>query len=217
MHVKSPYPALACPYLNGRHILIYWREDKRKRENLKVNLPYPHIKRPAKTKPIVIMVKGKATATISGRTVAETDEYEVVEGNIYVRMLNIFERQKQSLSWRIFKFPPSWVQRCPTSVEFPEDTHQVNASSVNMSYFSKTDHTTHCPWKGDASYYNINLDSESAAWPCTFSDEGKNWHNVQKRNWRTRLGTTRLQRRRRATSKTMSLSVSEAPWLTMRS
>jgi hypothetical protein len=30
------------------------------------------------------MVKGKATATVSGRTVAETDEYEVVEGNIYV-------------------------------------------------------------------------------------------------------------------------------------
>jgi uncharacterized protein (DUF427 family) len=25
---------------------------------------------------------------------------------------------------------------------------------------SKTDHSTHCPWKGDAAYYNINLDSE---------------------------------------------------------
>lgn len=31
------------------------------------------------------MVKGKATATVSGRTIAETDEYEIVEGNVYVR------------------------------------------------------------------------------------------------------------------------------------
>ena len=30
------------------------------------------------------MTKGKAKATVSGRTIAETDEYEVVEGNIYV-------------------------------------------------------------------------------------------------------------------------------------
>ncbi|KAF4636962.1 hypothetical protein G7Y89_g1120 [Cudoniella acicularis] len=72
------------------------------------------------------MVKGKATATVSGRTIAETDEYEVVEGNIY--------------------FPPS---------------------SVNMSYMSKTDLSTHCPRKGDASYYSINLDKtelKNAAW-----------------------------------------------------
>jgi hypothetical protein len=33
------------------------------------------------------MVKGKATATVSGRKLAETDEYEIVEGNIYVRGL----------------------------------------------------------------------------------------------------------------------------------
>lgn len=33
------------------------------------------------------MTQGKATATVSGRTIAETDEYEVVEGNIYVRCL----------------------------------------------------------------------------------------------------------------------------------
>jgi hypothetical protein len=31
------------------------------------------------------MTHGKAIATVSGRTIAETDEYEVVEGNIYVR------------------------------------------------------------------------------------------------------------------------------------
>ncbi|CAG8971518.1 hypothetical protein HYALB_00005414 [Hymenoscyphus albidus] len=72
------------------------------------------------------MVKGKATATVSGRTIAETDEYELVEGNVY--------------------FPPS---------------------SVNMSYLRKTDHSTHCPHKGDASYYSVNLDKtelKNAAW-----------------------------------------------------
>ncbi|KAM3071597.1 hypothetical protein ACMFMG_009473 [Clarireedia jacksonii] len=71
-------------------------------------------------------IKGKATASVSGRTIAETDEWEVVEGNVY--------------------FPPS---------------------SVNQSMLSKTDHSTHCPWKGDASYYTINLDKtelKNAAW-----------------------------------------------------
>lgn len=30
------------------------------------------------------MPKGKATATVSGRKIAEADEWEVVEGNVYV-------------------------------------------------------------------------------------------------------------------------------------
>ncbi|KAL3420117.1 DUF427 domain-containing protein [Phlyctema vagabunda] len=45
-------------------------------------------------------------------------------------------------------------------------THRFD-SSVNKSYFTKTDHSTHCPWKGDASYYTINLDKtelKNAAW-----------------------------------------------------
>ncbi|KAH8601600.1 hypothetical protein B0O99DRAFT_648285 [Bisporella sp. PMI_857] len=72
------------------------------------------------------MVEGKAKATIGGRTIAETDNYELVEGNVY--------------------FPPS---------------------SVNTSFLSKTDHSTHCPWKGDASYYTINVEKtefKNAAW-----------------------------------------------------
>ncbi|KAL2065683.1 hypothetical protein VTL71DRAFT_3353 [Oculimacula yallundae] len=72
------------------------------------------------------MPTGKATATVSGRTIAEAEEWEVVEGNVY--------------------FPPS---------------------SVDMSMLSKTEHTTHCPWKGDAAYYNIKLDKtelKNAAW-----------------------------------------------------
>lgn len=39
--------------------------------------------------------------------------------------------------------------------------------SVKTDYLSKTDHSTHCPWKGDASYYSIHVDGkelENAAW-----------------------------------------------------
>ena len=71
-------------------------------------------------------------ASWGGVTLAETEEYEVVEGNIY--------------------FPPT---------------------SINREYFSESDKHTHCPWKGDASYYNITVDgktNQDAAWyyPETF-------------------------------------------------
>jgi len=68
----------------------------------------------------------KATASISGTTIASSDTYEVVEGNIY--------------------FPPD---------------------SVEKSYFKETKTHTHCPWKGDASYYTIEVDGKElkdAAW-----------------------------------------------------
>ena len=112
------------------------------------------------------MVKGKATATVSGRTIAETDEYEVVEGNVYVRghwMMKQKHRANMKLTNESLQFPPSWVSRS-------SETHKslTNTSSVNMSYFSKTDHSTHCPWKGDAAYYSINLDSESALFFALF-------------------------------------------------
>ncbi|PSS03647.1 hypothetical protein BD289DRAFT_478476 [Coniella lustricola] len=40
-------------------------------------------------------------------------------------------------------------------------------SSVKKEYLIKTDLSTHCPWKGDASYYTIKTDDqelENAAW-----------------------------------------------------
>ncbi|KAI0159130.1 hypothetical protein BJ166DRAFT_529440 [Pestalotiopsis sp. NC0098] len=40
-------------------------------------------------------------------------------------------------------------------------------SAIKSEYFTKTDHTTHCPWKGDASYYTLKVggnDYENAAW-----------------------------------------------------
>jgi uncharacterized protein (DUF427 family) len=67
-----------------------------------------------------------ATAKINGTTIASTDSYETVEGNIY--------------------FPPS---------------------SLNKDYFKSTETHSQCPWKGNASYYSIEVDGKvlkDAAW-----------------------------------------------------
>ena len=67
-----------------------------------------------------------ATAKINDTIVAETDAYEVVEGNIY--------------------FPPS---------------------SIKSDFFKDSNTHTHCGWKGDASYYNVEVDGKEiadAAW-----------------------------------------------------
>ncbi len=67
-----------------------------------------------------------AKATFNGKTLAESDDYEMVEGNIY--------------------FPPD---------------------SVNKEYLEESDHHTTCPWKGKASYYDVNVEGEkieNAAW-----------------------------------------------------
>ena len=39
--------------------------------------------------------------------------------------------------------------------------------AVDMAYFSRTDRTTHCPYKGDANYYTIFMDgnfADNAVW-----------------------------------------------------
>ena len=67
-----------------------------------------------------------ARATWNGAVLAESDKFQMVEGNVY--------------------FPPE---------------------TVNRQYFKEsTTHTT-CPWKGLASYYNIEVDGQvnrDAAW-----------------------------------------------------
>ena len=40
-------------------------------------------------------------------------------------------------------------------------------SSIKEEYFKKTTTSTHCPWKGDASYYTLDVNGqklEDAAW-----------------------------------------------------
>ena len=48
-----------------------------------------------------------------------------------------------------------------------ENNHYFPSSSINNEYFSASSHTSHCPWKGAASYYSIEVDgkrNENAAW-----------------------------------------------------
>jgi uncharacterized protein (DUF427 family) len=45
--------------------------------------------------------------------------------------------------------------------------HYIPRDDVDMSALSRTAHTTHCPYKGDAAYYAIALDghaSDNAIW-----------------------------------------------------
>lgn len=40
-------------------------------------------------------------------------------------------------------------------------------NTIKWEYFSDSDTHTHCPWKGEASYYTVNVEGESnedAAW-----------------------------------------------------
>jgi len=48
-----------------------------------------------------------------------------------------------------------------------ENNHYFPLGSVNQDYLMNSDRTSFCPWKGTASYYNINVDdetNENAAW-----------------------------------------------------
>jgi Domain of unknown function (DUF427) len=73
-----------------------------------------------------------------------------------------------------------------------------------MEMMTKTDHSTHCPWKGEASYYTINLDSERSG-ECL---DGVELIKFQRRSSRMQLGTILILRRRPRISKIMLLFVS---------
>lgn len=48
-----------------------------------------------------------------------------------------------------------------------EGNHYFPHRSIKEQYFEESDHQTHCPWKGDASYYTLEVDgetNENAAW-----------------------------------------------------
>jgi len=43
----------------------------------------------------------------------------------------------------------------------------IPRDDIDMSVYTRTDHTTHCPYKGDASYYSLKVDgrtAENAVW-----------------------------------------------------
>ena len=48
-----------------------------------------------------------------------------------------------------------------------EGNHYFPLESLDMQYFTATDHTTVCHWKGTANYYTVTVSdksSENAAW-----------------------------------------------------
>lgn len=48
-----------------------------------------------------------------------------------------------------------------------ENNHYFPADAIKAEYFEERDTVTYCPWKGEASYYNIVVDGEKnkdAAW-----------------------------------------------------
>jgi uncharacterized protein (DUF427 family) len=48
-----------------------------------------------------------------------------------------------------------------------EGNHYFSADSIKREYFRESDRHTNCPWKGEASYYDIAVDgvvNEGAAW-----------------------------------------------------
>ena len=48
-----------------------------------------------------------------------------------------------------------------------ENNHYFPPQSLNRKFFKKSDSHTHCPWKGDASYYTVEVNGKqnrNAAW-----------------------------------------------------
>ena len=48
-----------------------------------------------------------------------------------------------------------------------ENNHYFPIESVKKEFLEDSSHSSHCPWKGDASYYHLNVDgqkNENAVW-----------------------------------------------------
>ena len=71
-----------------------------------------------------------------------------------------------------------------------EGNHYFPPDSINWDYFSKNQSKTTCPWKGVASYYDVEVDGKvnsSAAWyypePSSAASQIKDhlafWHGVK--------------------------------------
>ncbi|WP_207388424.1 DUF427 domain-containing protein [Gramella sp. KN1008] len=48
-----------------------------------------------------------------------------------------------------------------------ENNHYFPMDDIENTYFTESDHSTRCPWKGKASYFHIEVDgavNQNAAW-----------------------------------------------------
>lgn len=58
-----------------------------------------------------------------------------------------------------------------------EGNHYFPPESINESYFEKSDYTTNCPWKGEASYFTLKVggkENKNAAWYYTDTKSAAN-------------------------------------------
>jgi uncharacterized protein (DUF427 family) len=47
-----------------------------------------------------------------------------------------------------------------TDTKVVEGNHYFPPESINEEYFATSDHHTTCPWKGEASYYHVEVNGE---------------------------------------------------------
>lgn len=66
----------------------------------------------------------------------------------------------------IAEAPIESTQKVEGNIYFP-------LSAVNSAYLRESDHHTVCPWKGTASYYNLEVDGKSNANAAWFYPEPK--------------------------------------------
>ncbi len=54
-----------------------------------------------------------------------------------------------------------------------EGNHYFPPDSVKNEFFTPTDHSTVCPWKGTSSYYDVTVDGETASNAAWYYPEPK--------------------------------------------
>ncbi|KAA8899013.1 hypothetical protein FN846DRAFT_909802 [Sphaerosporella brunnea] len=90
-----------------------------------------------------------AIAKVNGTIIAESSLYEKVEDNIYVSS-------------------PTWYPASVFPLDYPdylelhvpvltEHRPQFPPAAINYEYLKPSDTHTHCSWKGECSYYNIEV------------------------------------------------------------
>jgi uncharacterized protein (DUF427 family) len=60
-------------------------------------------------------------------------------------------------------------------IEIVEGNAYFPVESLDKQYVLHSDHSTHCPWKGDASYWDVEVGDEraaNAAWYYPMAKEG---------------------------------------------
>jgi len=58
-------------------------------------------------------------------------------------------------------------------IEIVEGNAYFPVASLDQQYVTDSDHSTHCPWKGDASYWDVVVAGETASNAAWYYPEAK--------------------------------------------